>query len=188
MAQHVLVSLILSVPLRCSWCDIYIARAVLKNTRTRLLCQTDKHSWCSTCIYSCAILVLLTAAVAVAATASSDECHTTLSSLYECFQGSLTEAMKATAILFFFTAVAASVFPNKRTIDFLELDIGIGVGDVLQYLYINAVVHEKDMQFLCLESEDITVVPFKVSLFMTFYWAVLYSINIYINLFLCSSL
>ena len=71
--------------------------------------------------------------------------------------------MKPTAILFFLAALAASTFTDKRTIDFLELDIGIGVGDELRYLYINAVIHEREMQFLCLESEDITVVPFKVS-------------------------
>ena len=72
--------------------------------------------------------------------------------------------MKPTVILFIIAAIAASTFADKRTIEFLELDIGIGVGDELTYLYINAVLHEKEMQFLCLESSEITMFPYKVSL------------------------
>ena len=68
-------------------------------------------------------------------------------------------------MLLYVAAAAARAVAVNRTIDILDLAIGIGPGDELKYIYVNGIIHEKELQFFCLETVELTVAPFRVSLF-----------------------
>ena len=69
-------------------------------------------------------------------------------------------------------AVAASrAVAINRVIEIIDLAIGIGRGDEIKYLDFNGVIHEKELQFFCLETQDLTLAPFRVgAFFFTFFF------------------